>query len=737
MAKQGTAKREAVRIEGASSAATPRLGRAASRGRVLPILALAAVLLWSVGAGGVAASAAPQPAPSPAPTTIEPDEPPITAPVFTAPAAGSVVTAATTTVRGTKTAGAGVQLQSASGAVLCIVDPSPATDFSCDVVLGAGAAVTVRAIATDASGADAGERASLTVRSVPPPAILSGGPAPTNGLVRGSGIPDATVSVSASSGESCSSLVGPSGAWTCVLSGRAADGVYSTTATQVAPFAPGSTSDSSPAARLVLDRSVPAPPIVSSPASGSTLAGTDVRFAGSGENGATVTVFAGSASVCQAIVSDRRWSCVADRLTDGTQRIVAIQRDIANNTSPGGMAVEVVVGATMTPSPGPTTPTPDDEPTPSPSAEAADPSPSPAAPTPGESAGPDAALPTDPPRNQDTWDAATPFSTPRAPLFSSGSATEWVRTLILAALSVGAIALATQVARGRTAAATRSVTGRAGGLPAAPRLALTGRNRHGALAAPRTTPVPSTVATAVAALVAVSALVILSKPVDGTPAYARLLFASVTATFVVALVSVAVPVVVARVIGAGRVHVTVEPRALLVVAGTAAASRILGLEPPLLLAVVLTASTALVVRRASEGVVAGARIVALAALGGASWALGSVLPATASIGFAWSLVTETLNVLTAASLGSAALLLVPLGATAGRSLWGASRVAWILVGFVVVTLELVLLGSRSTEMTAAVTTAGSVLAIAGIALSVSISIWRRYVAPVLADEDAG
>jgi hypothetical protein len=65
VAKQGTAKREAVRIEGASSAATPPLGRAASPGRVVRILSLAAIVLWSMGAGGLAASAAPQPDPSP------------------------------------------------------------------------------------------------------------------------------------------------------------------------------------------------------------------------------------------------------------------------------------------------------------------------------------------------------------------------------------------------------------------------------------------------------------------------------------------------------------------------------------------------------------------------------------------------------------------------------------------------------------------------------------------------
>lgn len=736
MAEQGTAEREAVRIEGASSATWSPARRASGTARILRALSIGALLLVLSGAGATAAQATTQPDPNP--STESPTAPDIDDPEITSPIGGSVVTSTSTIVTGTKSAGSGVQIQNGAGDVFCVIDPSTSTSFSCRVVLGAGASITIRAIATDAEGADAGGRDTVTVTSVPPPVITSRGSTPGNGLVRGTGIAGATVTVAASSGDSCASIADSSGAWACLLGGRAPDGEYTTTATQVAGFAPGSPSDASAPSRLVLDRTVPSPPVVTSPVGGSSLPETDVRFAGTGEDGATVTVFAGSASVCQAIVADGAWSCVAARLASGDVRVVAIQRDTADNTSAGSAAIALVIeGATATPTPTPTAPTPSDDPSATPSPVETEETPAPATPSPESSPEPSTPSPESNPLDGDTWDAATPFTTPRAPLFSSGSAIEWARTIALAALGVLGIALATQVAAGRSATSPSGAAAAPGRPAPTSRLGLTGRNRRDVVTAPRVVPAPSSAATVVSALVAVAALLILSKPVDGTPAYARLLFASVTATFVVALVSVAVPAVAARLLGAGRVHVTVDPRGFLVIAATAAVSRLIGLEPPLLFALVLTASTALAVRRVTEGRVAAVRILALAALGGLSWAVGSAIPSVGSVGFASSLVTETLNLLTAASLGSAALMLIPVGASAGRSLWAASRSAWIAVGLVVVTVELVLLGSRTPEMTAAVTGAGAVLAVACIALSASVWIWRRHVAPILAEEDAG
>lgn len=755
MAKQGTAKREAVRIEGASRTAAAPPYRASTMSHRTPskpialrLLAAAALVVW-MGAGiapGTAAraSAATQPDPTPSPSTVAPSDPAIGAPTIQAPAAGTVVTSAATTVSGSKAAGSGVQIQNGSGVVLCIVDPSPSTSFSCSATIGAGASVVVQAIATDANGADAGARSSVTVSSVPPPSIQSGGSAPGNGLVRGSGIPGATITATATSGESCSSQADTSGAWACLLAGGAKDGVYSLTATQVAAYAPATRSDTSAPARLVLDRTAPIPPTLSSPVNGSALPEANVRFAGAGEDGATVTVFAGSASVCQAIVSNGEWSCVAARLPSGAVRIVAIQRDTANNTSSGSGAVDLTVGNATpgpTPTPGQASPAPGDDPgTPAPTETPA--APAPAVPPPGSPPNPTSPSPDASPWNGDAWDAATPFTTPRAPLFSSGSVSEWAGTLILAALAIVGIALVSQVAAGAgTVSPARSMESAAArSRQRGTRFVVTGRNRRDLPARDRAAiPSPSTVTTVVAALVAVAGMLILSRPVDGTPAYARLLFASVTATFLVALVSVAVPAVAARIFGAGRIHTTVDPRGFVLIAVTAAASRILGLEPPLLFALVLTASTSLAVRRVTEGRVAATRIVALTVLGGASWLVGSVATAGgfgAVGGFASSLVTETLNLTTAAALGSAAIMMIPIGASAGRSLWAASRPAWFGIGFVVVTIELVLLGSRAPGMPGVVAAVGSALAVTGIALSASVWIWRRYVIPGLAADDA-
>jgi hypothetical protein len=294
------------------------------------------------------------------------------------------------------------------------------------------------------------------------------------------------------------------------------------------------------------------------------------------------------------------------------------------------------------------------------------------------------------------------------------------------ALSATAAGSAREGAAGRTAALTSS---------SGQRFIVTGRNRSDVPHGRRAIPSASSVSTVIAALVGVAGLLILSKPVDGTPAYARLLFASVTATFVVALVSVSVPAIASRLLGSGRLHTTVDPRGFVIIAAAAAVSRILGLEPPLLFALVLTASTSMAVRRATEGRVAVTRILALAALGGLSWTLGTVLPADAPIRFASGLLTETLNLVTAAALGSAALMMLPFGASAGRSLWAASRPAWFAIGFVVLTMELVLLGSGSPTVMATVTAIGSTLAVGCIALSGSVWIWRRYVTPILEDDE--
>ncbi|RUQ99184.1 hypothetical protein [Labedella endophytica] len=742
MAQQGSAKREAVRIEGASSVTTPSVRRPVRRSP-LRSLGVAALLIGLVTAGaigtGASAALATTETPSPpAAPTAPPEDDRAEAPIIGSPSPGSVITSASTTISGTKTPGSGVQVQNGAGDVLCIIDASDAEGWSCTITLGAGAAITIQAIATGADGA-AGGRTSVQVTSVPPPTILSGGSTPGNGLLRGTGIPGATVTATTSSGESCSSGADSSGAWACLLPARAADGSYSATASQVATYT-STRSDASPAVRLVLDRTVPSPPLISSPRSGSSVPTEDVRFAGSGEDGATVTVFAGSASVCQAIVSNSEWSCVAARLTVGDVRIVAIQRDAADNTSGGGVPVELTVGGS-TPAPSPTpTPSgsaPGDEPSETATPTAPQPEPSPAPPTPDEPTSPAVPPPGASPWDRDTWDAATPFTTPRAPLFSSGTGPEWARTLLLAALAVAGIALASHVARG-AGAVSRGATG-PGATSSSPlsspaRFVLTGRNRRDVVTAPRVVPAPSSIPTVVAALVAVAGLLILSRPVDGSPAYARLLFASVTATFVVALASVAVPAVASRLFGSGRVHTTVDPRGFLVIAATVAASRFLGLEPPLLFALVLTASTSLAVSRVAEGRVAGIRILSLAVLGGASWALGSVFPLLGLGGFAASLVTETLNVLTAAALGSAAIMLLPIGASSGRSLWAASRVAWVAIGFVVVAVELVLLGSGTPAMTSAVTSIGSAAAVACIVLCLSVWIWRRYIAPALEEE---
>jgi hypothetical protein len=623
-----------------------------------------------------------------------------------------------------------------SGAVLCTVDAGTATSFSCSgVAVPAGGGVVLRAVATGPGGSPAGNESSIAVTSVPPPTVATSGTSPVNGLVRGTGIPGARVTVTSTSGESCGLTADSGGAWTCLLTGSAPDGAYRLSATQEATFAPGVRSDPSGSVRIVLDRTAPAPPVVSAPADGSTLPVGEVRFSGTGENGATVTVFVGSASVCQAIVSSGQWSCVAT-VARGAARIVAVQRDIASNSSSGSDAVGVVLrGPSTSPTPLPTPSSPAPTPTPDPSAGAV-PAPGPtdapgdgsepgapaAPPAPGAGPG---ALPA-----PDAWDATTPFSAPLSPLLASGTGADVARAVILAALVSSTIALGALLLLRGTPAAERAMARR--------RIVLAGRNRRDVVAtrtAPPTDVAPASATTVVFALLAVAALLILSRPVDGTPAYARLLFAAVTATAVIALVSVVVPAMIARWLGGGRLHTTVDPRGFLIVAGAAAASRLLDLDPPVLFALVVTASTAAAVGRATEGRIALARIASLAVLGVLAGGAGMLLSPALQPGFASSLVIETLNVLTAAALGSATIMLVPLGTSTGRALWASSRFGWLALAIAVVAIEIALLGSRSTESADAVATLGVVGVVACATLFLSVWIWRRFVAPELARDD--
>jgi hypothetical protein len=735
--KSEPAKRDAERTVGASIAARSPVGRASRT--VVIVVALVAVCL-AVGSSvlasphaAAAVSTEIEPAPAPSDPAPSPDAPEPVAPTITSPADGSAITSARTTVSGTKSAGTGVIVEAGTGTRLCVVDAGPATSFSCpSVAVPAGGAVVLRATGTGADGAPTGSGSSVVVASVPPPTVASSGASPVNGLVRGTGIPGARVTVIATSGESCGLTADSGGAWACLLTGSAPDGAYRLTATQEAPFAPGVRSDASASVPILLDRTAPVPPVVLAPADGSTLPSGEVEFSGTGENGATVTVFVGSASVCQAIVSGGQWSCVAT-VARGEARILAVQRDVASNSSSGSTAVEVVVGTPSTsPTPTPSSPTPpptsdpDDTATPAPGptdapTDGSGPGAPPAPPAPGAGPG----LPPAP----DAWDATTPFSAPIAPLLASGTAADIARTVVLAALVSSTIALGALLLLRGSVTAERSGTTR--------RVVLAGRNRQDLVVTRAATPAPPSSAsgtTVVFALLAVAALVILSRPVDGTPAYARLLFAAVTATAVIALVSVVVPSMIARWLGGGRLHTTVDPRGFLIVAGAAAASRLLDLDPPVLFALVVTASTAAAVGRATEGRIALARIAGLTVLGVLAGGAGMLLSPALQPGFASSLVIETLNVLTAAALGSATIMLIPLGTSTGRALWASSRFGWLALAVVVVTLEIALLGSRSTESADAVTILGVVGVVASATLFLSVWIWRRFVAPELARE---
>jgi hypothetical protein len=84
----------------------------------------------------------------------------------------------------------------------------------------------------------------------------------------------------------------------------------------------------------MFDNVPPSKPIVTSPAEGSIVSDNKTKISGTGESKATVTV-ASDGSTCQTIVdSFGKWSCSLDpELADGSHDVLAVQVDLAGNTS--------------------------------------------------------------------------------------------------------------------------------------------------------------------------------------------------------------------------------------------------------------------------------------------------------------------------------------------------------------------------------------------------------------------
>ncbi|WP_098408741.1 Ig-like domain-containing protein [Paramicrobacterium agarici] len=487
------------------------------------------------------------------------------------------------------------------------------------------------------------------------------------------------------------------------------------------------TSPSSASVPITVDLTAPKPPTITSPSAGAAIPVSGATISGRAEPGSTVTVFAGSQSLCKVTVpSSGTWSCTAPEVRkSGTQNIVAITQDAAGNSSGDGTPVSVTFGSTSSPSdppknspsdePGRDTNTPDDESS----------SPTEKEPEPSESDDEhtsEAAPPAAPPNRPGPWNHATPFTESLPPAIGVDALAGWFRALLLAALTIALILIPARMLAGTLA--RRRAAGSA--------VVFAGRNRspHEFDKAPLLA-APGRVAMIVIGIVAAGAITIFANPVDGRPAYLRLLIAAVIAAAIINAAAAWLPRILSHAWQCGFTEVRMNPRWLLVVVAAVLASRILDLNPALLFALVTTVRVPTVLSRPVLARLALSRIGAVFLVGVFAWLLASLVPQGG--GFFTQLLIETANITALVGIGSAAIMMVPLGRLSGRAIFAWSRPLWLGSVLAILTALFVMLGPSIENWRAT----GNILAALALvfafaALGISVWLWKRYVQPMLA-----
>ena len=751
--------------------------RASARPRHVRSLAAVAALLLGcaiVLAAPVLSTATAEEAPAtPEPTsTLEsPLEPPVEPPVestvpptdeplrnaTTAPAPspqidhpgnGQFISSNRTTVTGSKAADQEIQLLSPRGGdPLCIVDDSSTTWSCANLYLQNGPTIKLRVVVTD----DSTLSDEITVAVLGAPTVLGGlTGSESDGWVRGTGHPQATVTALLPNGDSCSGTVDSSGTWACLFEGIVTNGSREVTANQMSSFSSPSSSNSSTPVTIVFDVTAPEAPVVTAPSAGAQVSVAGAQYTGTGQTGATVTVFAGAYSVCSVTVTGGTWSCSAGGVAAGSYPVSAVQQDDAGNVSPGSTPVSVsyVPDTTPTPSESATvtpsgTPAPSGAPAPSPEGSAAVPGataepspsaePSTAAPAP-EAAEPEAAEPEAAEGASalpGQWDDPTGFAAAIGPS-GSGSPFPWFQAGLLA---LGALLLIAVPLRMLAGAISRTRDG--GPRRALPLLAGRNRVREEFEVAP--TLRLNRWVSGGAALLAAATFVMLSGPIVDQPAYLRLLVAVIIGLALVNAVATFIPLWWSSRVLRLRGTVTFLPRYLLLIASAAIASRVFDVHPALLfgllgsVAVSATSDAAgqagAQPTNAQRGQLAAVRVGALTVLAVLAWLLASLLPGAST--FVTSLAAETGNTIVLAAVGSAVMILVPVGHTSGHRILAWSPPVWTGLTIVAYGILFSALAPLVEQLQSEGTgTALWITAATFAAVCASAWTWQRFVEPL-------
>lgn len=648
--------------------------------RLLAILAAACL----IGAASPAAAA-----------TISPTDFTITAPAFSG--------TSTVQVSGNRDDGSSVQVlpQSGSGAPVCDLAGSPGvTTWSCLVTLqnGPGQVITAR----ETLGAD-DVTATTTVGVLAPPSIDSTPGRATTGLVEGSGYPGSNVSASlngSGSGE-CSSTVTGAGYWSCSLA--LASGDWTIRATQSRGDL-GTSALSGPAT-ISIDKDAPGPPSITSPRSGSRVTTGTVRMGGEGEDGASLDVYVDNSLACSTTVqAGGGWECTVAGITRGQHSARAIQRDGAGNFSDPGPSISLDFTVNPDPPapdssspPGPTpTPTPDNGTLP---------------PVPYDSG----ASPPGPPATTN-WGTPTPFGTGLPTMSTAGWSFSPLVALGYLMLVGIPLLLLLDVIRDRPRRAAMRFTGRN---RAPEKVQETDEER----------PPLNPWITGALPFAAAVGVVMLAGGFTDEPRYVRLTAAVAIGLAVLNVVGVAVATRLgSRLLGvSGRLRFI--PLLLLAAAIAAVLSRVTGIEPPVIAGVLIGVGFLRTVPARAAALVNLIELAALVGLGILGWvAHDSIGPST---GFWQAFASEITATVAFAGLGSALVLVLPLGRMPGRAIFAWSRVAWAVTLLAVATLaSAAFLGGPDGRFPVV---ASLVVAVGFAALALATWSWIRFVQPALRD----
>jgi hypothetical protein len=675
-------------------------------------------------AAAMASTITPTPTPSPPLAATR------QAPAITSPGDGTFIGRASTVISGTRLADQDIQLLSPTGGdPLCVREADGTTTWTCPATLASSPSVRLKVV--DSSDATLSSEIHVRVLTAP---VITGGPngsPASNGAVRGTGYPGATITATLSNGRQCSSDADASGAWFCVFDGISASGSYTVSATQRSDFsAPTRSNDSTPV-ELVIDVDAPPAPTLLSPAADSQVPTGRVTFNGAGEDGATVTIFVDAYSACTTpVAAGGGWACTADGVQPGSLTVRAVQQDAAGNVSAGSPPITVVFGAAATATPQPSA-TSGSNPLPAPPVRV--PQEATQAPViPAPKAAPEAAPQAAPPRVPELagpagsvaggWNDPTRFAAAVTPPGSTESF-PWLQAVLLAIAAVVLLAIPARLLAGTISRAR-------GGRPLWHDAQLSGRNRARVEFETAPDVRVNRGLVAGAALAAAAALVMLSGPITDQPAYLRLFVAVVLALVLVNAVAILVPLWWGTRVLRVEMSVTFLPRYLLLVGVAALGSRILDLHPALLFGLLGSVAVAGGAGAAARGRLAAVRASSLVVLAVTGWLLLGILPA--ANGFTSTLAAEVVNTIVLAAIGSAVLVLIPIGSTSGRTILAWSPPVW--AGLIVVAFS-VLFGVLSPTFDAVRGGSGTALvwtaAGAFAAVSVGAWAWQRFVSPSL------